>query len=213
MNNTISHKDRKIIQMKKEILDSTIELIEEEGPRDITLLKISKRLGLTKQALYHYYKSKEILLFETIIRELIETADIIELETEKANNGNEAIETLMRTFFNRYINRINIFSLVYNTYPHLDLTEFASEEKLKDVHALNKKIFGNCERLLKIDQKDGTFSKNKNPRVFSFNAQTAVIGILNIVAMTRSINDPLIHSEKKLISDICQTFKYAFSGE
>ncbi len=196
-------------QTRIEILDAVLDLVTQDGTKDIRLLLVAKKLGLTKQALYHYYNSKEALIFDVILRELIETAEVIEKAVEKATNGAEGIEILMRKFFDRYIERMNIFTLVYNTYPSIEIDKIFGPKQLEQIHPLNKKLYGRIEKLLKIDQKNGVFSKKRKARLFAFNAHMSVIGILNMKAMTATVGDPLIHSNKSLIDDICHTFKVA----
>lgn len=54
--------EKKVANMKKEIIDTSITLIMEKGFSKFTLSSVAKELGITKAALYWYFSTKEDLI-------------------------------------------------------------------------------------------------------------------------------------------------------
>ena len=92
-----SHKDT-----KQHILDTTVQLIKEEGFSCTTLRKIATRADINLALVNYHYGSKECLLAEAI-RELIATFD----EAFNALDDNSSLpKERLKTFFIRYIDKV-----------------------------------------------------------------------------------------------------------
>jgi AcrR family transcriptional regulator len=68
--------------LRRALLDATLQLIEEQGPQGFTLRAAARRAGVTAGATYHHFKDKEDLVaavaeegFQLLRKELIEAAD------------------------------------------------------------------------------------------------------------------------------------------
>jgi AcrR family transcriptional regulator len=48
--------------LKQELIDTALEMIEKEGPESITMRELAKRLDTSRTAPYRHYDSKEALL-------------------------------------------------------------------------------------------------------------------------------------------------------
>ena len=79
----------------------------------VTLASVAGELSMTKQALYHYFASKEAL-----VRSLVATLVDKEIESlieavEQADAGTGSLGTLIRGFYDHYIGRLDAFRTVY----------------------------------------------------------------------------------------------------
>jgi AcrR family transcriptional regulator len=196
-------------QTRDEILDAARDVVLREGLLGFSLTAVADELGLTKPALYYYFASKEALIFEAILRELVASAEEVHAAVEKTENGADAIETLIRTVFARYTTELDLFMLVYMTPPSGAYHEFLGPDQLQRIRPINDLWYGGAEERLIGDQKAGIFPKNRDARRFAFTAHTAVIGLLNMRAMTDAFSDPLIHSDIDLVDDLCRTYREA----
>jgi len=201
--------ERRRNQTRVEILDSARDLVLRGGLAGFTLAAVADELGLTKPALYYYFDSKEALLFELVLREWFESATEVQAAVEESESGVEAVEQLMRTVFDRYRDRLEIFVLYFKMGPGGEFEGVIGPEELERIRPVNDMLYGGAEARLRADQKTGAFAKNRDPRRFAFTAHTAVIGLLNMKAIGASANDPLIHSDDDLINDLCTTFRVA----
>ncbi len=196
-------------QIRSEILDTAREVILRGGPAGFTLAEVADRLALTKPALYYYFDHKEALLFELLLREWLEVAAEVQAAVDATESGADAVEQVIRTVFNRYRDRLELFMLYYKMGPGGEFEGIIGAEELERIRPVNDMFYGGAESRLRADQRTGGFPKQRDPRRFAFTAHMAVIGLLNMKAIAASAKDPLIHSDDDLIDDLCTTFRDA----
>jgi len=201
--------ERRRNQTRAEILDTARDAVLRSGLAGFTLSAVADELGLTKPALYYYFDSKEALLFELLLREWVESATEVQAAVEKTESGVDAVEQLMRTVFNRYRDRLEIFVLFFKMGPGGEFEGIIGPEELERLRPINNMLYGGAEARLRADQGTGGFPKKRDPRRYAFTAHMAVIGLLNMKAIAASAKDPLIHSDEDLIEDLCTTFRDA----
>jgi AcrR family transcriptional regulator len=201
--------ERRRNQTRAEILDTAREVVLRSGLAGFTLADVADELGLTKPALYYYFDSKETLLFELLLREWVEASTEVQAAVEGAKSGVDAVERLMRTVFDRYRDRLELFVLFFKMGPGGDFEGVIGPRELERIRPINDMLYGGAEALLRADQGTGGFPKRRDPRRFAFTAHMAVIGLLNMMAIAAAAKDPLIHSDDDLITDLCTTFRDA----
>ena len=201
--------ERRRDQTRAEILETAREVVLGSGLATFTLSAVADEVGLTKPALYYYFDSKEALLFELLLREWVEAATEVQAAVEKTESGADAVEQLMRTVFNRYRDRLELFVLFFKMGPGGDFEGIIGPEELERIRPINDMLYGGVEARLRAEQRTGGFPKKRDPRRFAFTAHMAVIGFLNMKAIAASAKDPLIHSDEDTIEDLCTTFRDA----
>ncbi len=201
--------ERRRDQTRAEILDTARGVLLRSGLAGFALADVAEDLALTKPALYYYFDSKEALLFELLLREWLEGAAEVQAAVEETRNGADAVERLMRTVFERYRERLELFVLFHKMGPGGDFAGVIGPEGLERLRPVNDMFYGGAEARLRADQRAGDFPKDRDPRRFAFTAHTAVFGLLMMKAIAASADDPLIHSDHDLIEDLCTTFRDA----
>ena len=201
--------ERRREQTRTEILDTALEVILRGGLASFTLAAVADELELTQPAIYYYFDSKEALLFELLLREWLESATEVQAAVAETGSGVDAVEQLMRTVFNRYRDRLEIFMLYYKMGPGGEFAGIMGPEELERIHPVNEMFYGGAEARLRADQRKGGFPPKRDPRRFAFTAHTSVMGLLNMKAIASSADDPLIHGDEDLIDDLCTTFRDA----
>ncbi len=201
--------ERRRDQTRAEILDTARDAVLRSGLAGFTLAAVADELALTKPALYYYFDSKEALLFELLLREWFGVATDVQAAVDETENGADAVEQLMRTVFNRYRDRLELFMLYYKMGPGGEFEGIMGPEELERIRPVNDMLYGGAEARLRADQRTGGFPKERDPRRFAFTAHMAVIGLLNMKAIAASAKDPLLHGDEDLITDLCTTFRDA----
>ena len=201
--------ERRRDQTRAEILDTARDVVLGSGLASFTLADVADELGLTKPALYYYFDSKEALLFELLLREWFEAATEVQAAVEVTESGADAVEALMRTVFDRYRDRLELFVLFFKMGPGGDFEGIMGPEELDRIRPINDMLYAGAEARLRADQRTGGFPKKRDPRRFAFSAHMAVIGLLNMKAIAASAKDPLIHGDEDMIEDLCTTFRDA----
>ena len=201
--------ERRRNQTRVEILDTARDVVLRKGLAGFTLAAVAEELALTKPALYYYFDSKEALLFELLLREWVETATEVQAAVDTTESGADAVEQLMRTVFDRYRDRLEIFVLFFKMGPGGDFEGIIGPKELERIRPINEMLYAGAEARLRADQRTGGFPTKRDPRRFAFSAHMAVIGLLNMKAIAASAKDPLIHSDEDMIDDLCTTFRDA----
>ncbi len=201
--------ERRREQTRKEILEVAREIVIRKGFVGFSLSDVAEGLGLTKPALYHYFSSKQELLWELLLNEWVESATAVHGAVKKTVRGVDAVEQIIRTLFDRYRGRRDLFLLGYHRLLAGELGELVGPEELERIRPVNDLLYQGAEARLRADQSTGGFPKNRDPRRFAFTAHMAVIGLLNMKALVESSGDPLIHGDDELIDDLCRTFRDA----
>lgn len=204
--------ERRREQTRVEILDTARDIVLGSGLASFTLKAVADELALTKPALYYYFDSKEALLFELVLREWVEAATEVHAAVADTESGADAVESLMRTVFDRYRDRLELFVLFFKMGPGGDFDGIIGPGGLERIRPINDLFYGGAEARLRTDQVTGDFPKERDPRRFAFTAHMAVIGLLNMKAIAASADDALIHTDDDLIDDLCTTFKDAMRG-
>jgi AcrR family transcriptional regulator len=98
---------------RREILQVAEGILQNGEVEDVTLAAVASELGMTKQALYHYFPSKEALMRGLVTSllddEISHLVDAIEGSDSKANT----LGTLINAFYQHYSGRMNAFRSIY----------------------------------------------------------------------------------------------------
>ena len=176
---------------------------------------VADELGVTKQALYHYYPSKEAVLFEVVIDELVAVANAVDQAARAAPDGASALEAILRTYIGHFLPRLEMHRLVTMFVP-TPLAFRASPEVLARIRPVNDLMYGAAAAKLAAERRDDKRPKKSDPRAarrLAFTAHLAALGFLTMRAITDSMNDPLLYSDAELVDDLCRTFRASAKGK
>jgi len=161
--------DRSLREQK--IIDTAMELFHIKGYKATTLDDVSKQLGITKAALYHYVSSKEEILY-TIYLQALEnifrkTSKVSEMDLPPDEKLKLIIENHIK---NIIIHSISMFSVFFTEENQL------SEQNFKKIQQEKRKYNLIVEKIIENGISQGLF-KNVNPRLQA----NAIIGMCNWV--------------------------------
>lgn len=171
MNNQIGFKDLKKSAKKQMIIDTAASLFHKKGYGSTTLDDVSKELGLSKAALYHYVNSKDNLLsiiytqtFENIFRD---TYDISGLNLPPDEKLRRVIRYHIK---NIIIKDLNMFSVFFSAQHHLPEKDF---QKIREE---KKRYTDIIQRIIEEGISKGLF-KEADPKLQAY----AILGMCNWV--------------------------------
>ncbi|MBW1854664.1 MAG: TetR family transcriptional regulator [Deltaproteobacteria bacterium] len=149
-------------QKKQKIIDTAAELFHKKGYRSTSLDHISKELGITKAAIYHYVYSKEEILsiiYIQVLRNIFKNTNKI-LESDLPPN--EKLRLILRNHVkNIIIQPLSMMCVFFSEENQLPEKEFRKiqEEKNKYNHIVEKIIVEGISLSLfrKTDPKLQTF--------------------------------------------------------
>lgn len=194
-------------QSREEILAATKALILRGGIPAATLDAVAREIGVSKAALYHYYPSKDALLFELIFEALQGHAHAVSHGVERADNGAEALAAIVRETVKAFAPRLDDFRLafLYGQIAQRGTVHF-DEAQLERIRPLNTLLLGETARKLAAEDEGGA---GVEPRLLAFLAYLSALGLMTMKGMVEDLNDPLAYTDDQLIEGFARVFAAA----
>jgi len=201
-------------RVREEILDAARRVLLDQGVAGMTLTAVARELGLTKAALYYYFASKEVLVFELIYLGLEGHATRVGDAVEATTSGVAAIEALIRTAAEDYGARMDDLRLAY-LMPQVGAAGAArmSPDMLERIRPFNERMYGAAAAKIAEDQRAGTVPAGLDGRRLAFLAHTSVLGMLTVEGVVeRADPAPLIHTRAAMVDELVATFTARLAG-
>lgn len=199
---------RKQEQVRDEILAAARRVILGKGLSGFTLTAVSRELQLTKAALYHYFASKDELVFELVYRDLDRHASAVGDAIDQTSSGVDALEALIRTAADYYVTRKDELRLAYMV-PQVGAAGGMNvdPDHLARIRPFNERMYGAVEGKVRADQDAGRVPADVDGRRLAFVAHTAVMGLLMVEGMIEvADSSPLIHGHAAMVDDLVACF-------
>jgi AcrR family transcriptional regulator len=193
-------------QARQEILDVAHDLLKDGGVEAVTLASVAGALDMTKQALYHYFPSKEALTRSLVAALIDDEVESLVRAIEEVDSGKETLGALIRAFYDHYINDLNGFRAVYcqlQLYSPRD--QRMDEQTIRDdINPRTRHLFDSLE--LRLTTSGMSNSRRERLRRLAFTAWTSALGLMTIRGVTDALDDPLVHSDEDLLATLAATF-------
>ena len=174
MDKTANHHDFKGLDKSvriQKIIDTAVALFHRKGYRSTTLDDLSRELGITKAALYHYVSSKEKLLSIIYIQALENIFRNVYPISEQDLPPDEKLRRIIRNHIKEIIiQSLPMFSVFFSEESQLPEEEF---QKIRDEKKKYTKII---EEIIEDGISKGIFRK-VDPKLQAY----AIIGMCNWV--------------------------------
>ncbi len=177
--------------LKQELIETTLEMIEKEGPESITMRELAKRLGTSRTAPYRHYDSKEALLHAATSAGEEMLDDAIRLITQ--NNTLSAIDRLYRSgraYLQFALEHPSLYRMIFSE-------EHDRSKKAHDTH------FATLLLLVKDAQEEGIILK-EDPSVQAAAVYSLLHGLCSL-----EINGHLQQEAEKIYE---QSFRILLEG-
>jgi AcrR family transcriptional regulator len=201
--------EQKRERAKQEILQVAQQILQAKGVEAVTLASVAGQLGMTKQALYHYFPSKEALL-----RGLVSTLLDYEIETllnvvDAPDFGEYSLGKLINAFYEHYVNRLDVFRTVYCQSQLYTAAEPAIDEDTlrEDIHPRTRQLFDRLE--VRMAGESANDDERRRMRQLAFTAWTSALGLLTMLSIADANQDPLVHSDQELLETLASVFDSA----
>jgi AcrR family transcriptional regulator len=100
-------------KIREEILDKTLELINEVGFDNFTMRKLAGKLGLTATTIYQYYKNKEELYFAALTQGFDTLCDVVQEALGKQNDPKERLREVIRAIIRFSLAHPNVYNILF----------------------------------------------------------------------------------------------------
>lgn len=200
-----SRVDRRRTLAREEFVDAARAVIEAWGFQGFSLARVGEQMGLRKQALYHYFDSKEAVLFEVVFAELSRASEQVATAVEGTRSGADALEAVIRGYFNAFQGRLRLFQLSHTVLPTFDLARVLGANGLARLRPLNDLLLAGATARVAHD----LGSDRDEARRIAFGAYTSVLGLLTMRSLVASAGDPLMHSDDAMLNTLVRTWRAA----
>jgi AcrR family transcriptional regulator len=197
---------RKFEQARNEILAVAQRLLLEGGAEAVTLAAVAGELRMTKQALYHYFPSKEALVRDLVTSLLDDEINELIAAIDGVDSARDALSTVIKAFYRHYSGRLNAFRLVYcqsQLYraPELGL----GMDTIRDeINPRTRHLFDVLEDRISSDSANR--AEREQIRQLAFSAWLAALGLMTMLGIADANDDPLIHSDARLLETLSGVF-------
>jgi len=193
-------------QARKEILQAALAILRTEGVDSVTLASVAGRLHMTKQAIYHYFPSKDALMKALITSLLEEEVDALLLAVAHADSGQSTLSTMIRAFYSHYIKNLEAFRTVYCLSQLSPPNQIGMDETTirDEINPRTHKLFDLLEARLADDSMSR--EKREQMRQLAFVAWTSALGLMTMLSLADAVGDPLKHSNQALLDRLTSVF-------
>jgi len=98
--------------VKLEIVEQAQKLFQQYGLKKTTMDEIAAACGKAKSTLYHYYKSKEEVFDEVLLKEMNSLRNHVEAKVQNVDSIRKKIVTYMIEFHKEAVQRINLYRIL-----------------------------------------------------------------------------------------------------
>ena len=183
------------------IIQHAQRIVAEQGAAALTFQALAAALGVSKQAIIYWYPSKGELVrdvaFPALEAEALATIEAV----RDANSAPEAIERFVRALTAHHLADLGQFRMLYLA-PQFDsrgTRTIEPEQILKPIHRTTSAIYAALESRIASDH---DFLGGEDPRRLAVAAHMAGIGLLTMLALADSMDDPMAHHTNALIDSL-----------
>jgi AcrR family transcriptional regulator len=186
---------------REAILAAAKGIVAEQGAAALTFQALASALGVSKQAIIYWFANKWELALELSVAGLKSEAEATTSAIAQARTGPEAIERFVRALVGHHLEDLAGFRMLYLA-PQFErranLPEGA-EAFLRPIHETTSAMYAALEARISADP---GFRPAESPRQLAVAVHAAGIGLLTMIALGDSVNDPLAHSPSALIDSL-----------
>ncbi|WXR60855.1 TetR/AcrR family transcriptional regulator [Peptostreptococcaceae bacterium AGR-M142] len=164
--------------MKEKIEQKALELFLKKGYKNVTLVQIAKELDITKGGIYHYFSSKEVLLFKVFDLLLDQFVGILYME-DIENKSFEYIINLFKEEIKRSKAELNIENAI-NNYDFLIYCTREYEELRVKMSKAYDEIENLFIRIIEKDMNNGLLKNNIDSKDLAFEFIALMEGMIVI---------------------------------
>lgn len=199
----VRQKRRKV---RQEIIDVAERVLHERGFDAVTLASIAGELGMTKQALYHYFPSKDALASSLVTRLFDAEIDALIAAVESERDAGNVLGTMMRAFYAHYVGRLDTFRLIYCQSQLSSATELGMDAGTirEEINPRTRRLFDALEERLAGATRSR--AKRQAARRLAFTAWTSALGLLTMLSIADATGDPLAHPDAALLDTLARAF-------
>lgn len=102
-----------ISEVKQNILNKALELINEDGYNNFTMRKLAKKLNMTATPLYGYYENKDEIYLSVVMQGFENLYQILKDAYNEGENSEEKLKNICRQYMKFGIDNPNFYNVMF----------------------------------------------------------------------------------------------------
>ncbi|MHA6344224.1 TetR/AcrR family transcriptional regulator [Roseivivax sp. CAU 1761] len=175
-------------------LASAREILAQKGLKGLTFDAVANRLGVSKQAVIHWYPTKSHLLAALVLPDLKSEADTV---IEACRNSAEAppLRAPLEALIAHHLSDLERFRMLYFAPQASVGIDFKTDPAVAaEIHRITGEMYASLAACVG-DEGDAA-------RRTAVSVHASAIGILTMVSLGQSIGDPLKHGGTELVESL-----------
>ncbi len=145
---------------KEEVFEATLEIIYEEGKKNLTIRRIAEKIGISESAIYRHFKNKKDILRQLVEKVLEQGKE--DFKEERFEGLKEHLEFAIKSNFSMLEENPHLAAFLF----HEDL--FAEHPELMEkFQEYREEKMERIKDLVKKAQERGEVSEEVDPKTFS----------------------------------------------
>lgn len=177
----LSRKERERLRREKEILDAAEKIFAHDGYENASMNEIAKKAEFSKRTLYQYFENKSDLYLTIALRIYKSLKQEIENLNLSESNGYESIKKLLLAFYQFYKKNKSVYRIIYDIQKVKQETD---NPKIYEFLAILNYFSKSMNDLILVGQKDGSISKNLDPKKTTVSIIFLLTGFFNQLSIT-----------------------------
>ena len=143
---------------KKEIINTSLKIVDKYGVKGLTVARIAKEIGFAESALYRHFKSKKEIISLILDSVHLEAKKNFKKIVENAKNVFEALKGLLKNHLEFLETYPGIFKIIYSDEIHI-----GDEFLLNKLNTVINTLISIVEEVINEGKKAKLVKKNVNP--------------------------------------------------
>lgn len=186
---------------KEMIIDEASRIVAREGPEGLTFQALADALAVSKQAILYWYPSKWELVQDFGLAALRAEAAATIAAIADASTASEAIERFLKAQIAHHLADLGRFRVIYlgMQFERWRSLPQGARKLIEPIHQVTSTMFAALEKAIAADPH---FCGGESPRRLAVSVHMAGVGILTMLSLADSLDDPLAHETGALIKSM-----------
>ncbi len=182
-----SRRETKKTLHRNAILAAAEELFSRGGFKGTTMQEISEKAGLSKGAVYLYFKSKDELYLSICIKGIAGFGESLEAARKNAKDLEGEIKAVYLAYIRHSLEELDVFRVLRDTFLE-QVRENLSREIIEETSGIIKRWLKNESLLVQEGIDTGVFDADLDPYTFSLMAWRMATGLVELALL----QDPVV---------------------
>lgn len=136
------------LNKRKAILDESFSMIQKEGLSNFSMKRLCKKLDMAQSGIFYYFNNVNFLFAELVKKQIFDETNFLLAQVQLTKKPKRAVKRYFFYFIEYYLNRPELFKLVYLNPAYSDFDEVTKKALIEDQQTILVYLEHICEEIL-----------------------------------------------------------------